>query len=100
MSYTNLTLLLEIETSPGMPSWAISTLWVKVSCFGNFPGGPVVKNPPCNAGDVGSVPGQGTEIPRGGGLVAKLCLILATQQSAACQATLSMGCPRQKYWSR
>ena len=28
----------------------------------DFPGGPVVKNPPCNAGDVGSIPGQGTKI--------------------------------------
>ena len=26
-----------------------------------LPGGPVVKNPPCNAGDVGSIPGQGTK---------------------------------------
>ena len=24
---------------------------------------PVVKNPPCNAGDVGSIPGLGTRIP-------------------------------------
>ena len=23
----------------------------------------MVKNPPCNAGDVGSIPGQGTKIP-------------------------------------
>ena len=30
---------------------------------GDFPGGPVVKNPSCNAGDMGSVPGQGTNIP-------------------------------------
>ena len=29
----------------------------------NIPGGPVIKNPPCNAGDVGSIPGQGTKIP-------------------------------------
>ena len=29
----------------------------------DFPGGPVVKNPPCNAGDAGSIPGQRTEIP-------------------------------------
>ena len=29
----------------------------------DFPGGPVVKNPPCNAGDMGSIPSQGTEIP-------------------------------------
>ena len=30
---------------------------------GDFPGGPVVKNPPSNAGDTGSIPGQGTKIP-------------------------------------
>ena len=31
-----------------------------------FPGGPVVKNSPCNAGDTGSIPGWGTEIPHAG----------------------------------
>ena len=29
---------------------------------GNFPGGPVFKNPPCNATDACSVPDQGTKI--------------------------------------
>ena len=29
---------------------------------GDFPGGPVVMNPPCNAGDTGSPPGRGTKI--------------------------------------
>ena len=29
----------------------------------DFPGGPVVKNPPSNAGDAGSIPGRGTRIP-------------------------------------
>ena len=29
----------------------------------NFPRSPVVKNPPCNAGDVSSHPAQGTKIP-------------------------------------
>ena len=29
----------------------------------DFPGGPVVKNLPCNAKDVGSIPSQGTKIP-------------------------------------
>ena len=29
----------------------------------DFPGGPVVKNPPSNAGDVGSTPGGGTKVP-------------------------------------
>jgi len=30
----------------------------------DFPDGPVVKNPPCNAEDVGSTPGQEAQIPR------------------------------------
>ena len=34
---------------------------------GDFPGGPVVKNPPCHAGDAGSIPGQGTKIPHASG---------------------------------
>ena len=29
----------------------------------DFPGGPVVKSPPPNAGDAGSIPGLGTKIP-------------------------------------
>ena len=29
----------------------------------NFPGGPFVKNPPCNAGEADSIPDQGTKIP-------------------------------------
>ena len=31
----------------------------------DFPGGPVVKNPPANAGDTGSIPGLGrSHMPR------------------------------------
>ena len=30
--------------------------------LGNFPSGPVVKNPPSSAGDVGLIAGQGTKI--------------------------------------
>ena len=33
----------------------------------DFPGGPEVKNPPSNAGDAGSIPDQGTKIPRSSG---------------------------------
>ena len=29
----------------------------------DFPGGPVVKNPPSNAGDAGLIPCRGTKIP-------------------------------------
>ena len=36
-------------------------IWLRRNC-GDFPGGPVVKNLPCNAGDVGSSPGWGTGI--------------------------------------
>ena len=35
--------------------------------MGNFPGGPVAKNPPSNTGDAGSIPGRGTKIPRATG---------------------------------
>ena len=33
---------------------------------GDFSGGPVVKNLPCNAGDMGSIPGWETNIPATG----------------------------------
>ena len=29
----------------------------------DFPGGPVVKNLPCNVGDTGSIPGRAIKIP-------------------------------------
>ena len=34
---------------------------------GDFPGGPMVRNPPSNAGDAGSIPGRGTRIPHAAG---------------------------------
>ena len=34
---------------------------------GDIPDGPVVKNLPCDEGDSGSVPGQGTKIPHAKG---------------------------------
>ena len=34
------------------------------TAVGNFPGGPVVKNLPCNAGDESLIPGWGTKIPQ------------------------------------
>ena len=36
--------------------------WAQSETRGN-PGGPVVMNPPSNAGDAGLTPGQGTKIP-------------------------------------
>ena len=43
----------------------------------DFSGGPVVKNPPSNAGDVGSIPGRGTKIPHAAG---QLSLCAATTE--------------------
>ena len=31
--------------------------------YGDLPGGPVAKNPPCYAGDKSSIPGPGTKTP-------------------------------------
>ena len=36
---------------------------LKTQATRDFPGGSVVKNLPCNAGDVCSIPGWGTKIP-------------------------------------
>ena len=33
----------------------------------DFPGAPVAENLPCNAGDMGSIPGGGTKIPHATG---------------------------------
>ena len=37
------------------------------TCYQGFPGGAVVKNPPANAGDVGSIPGWGRSPGEGNG---------------------------------
>ena len=42
----------------------ISTDAKEKKLAGDIPGCPVVKNPSCNAGDAGSIPGWGTKIPR------------------------------------
>ena len=36
---------------------------LKPSIAGDFPGGPVIKTSPSNAGGAGSIPGQGAKIP-------------------------------------
>ena len=44
-------------------------------------------------------PGKISLPPGGGGEVAKSCLTLATPWTVAHQAPLSMGFPREEYWS-
>ena len=43
--------------------------------------GPVVKKPPCNAGDTGSIPGQGIKIPNA---TEQLSLCTITRESMCC----------------
>ena len=47
----------------------------------DLPGGPVVKNPPSNAGDAGSIPGRGTKIPHATG---QLSLRASTREPSRC----------------
>ena len=48
----------EVQCISGMMGW----FNIQKSIKGDSPGGPVVKNLPSNAGDLGSIPGQGTRI--------------------------------------
>ena len=50
----------EPEGMAGVKKWRIELSW-------GFPGGAVVKNPPANAGDAGSVPKSGTSPGEGNG---------------------------------
>ena len=50
--------------------------------FRDFPGGPVAKNPPCNAAVTGSIPGQGTKISHA---MEQLSLRVATTETV-CQS--------------
>ena len=44
-------------------SQKLVNLHIEKGGTGGFPGGSVVKNPPSNAGDMGSNPGRGIRIP-------------------------------------
>ena len=41
------------------PKCSSTNEWIKRKCYRDFPGGAVVKNPPANEGDTGSIPGPG-----------------------------------------
>ena len=58
---------------PGDRTWGLahSELLNSNMINGDFPGGPVVKNLPCNAGDAGLIPGRGTNGAFLGGSVVK-----------------------------
>ena len=57
----------EEQTLPYSFFYEGSTALIIKRTFWDFPGGPVVENPPSNAGDVDSIPGRGTKIPHAAG---------------------------------
>ena len=63
------------------------------NCFtlGDLPGGLVVKNPPSNAGDVGSISGWGTKIPRATGQLSRCMATTEPEHSGA-------RVPQEKSW--
>ena len=60
----------------------IQTTLSKTVLLWDFPGGPVVKNPPSNAGDAGSIPGRGAKVPQAAG---QLSLCAATTEPLCCK---------------
>ena len=54
--------------------------------FGDFPGGLVVKNLPCSAGDIGSILGQGTKIIPATEQLTHKCGVHTLQQKIAHEA--------------
>ena len=51
-----------------------------------FPGGSVVKNPPINAGDTGSIPGSGRSPGEGNGNPLQYSYLRNPMDRGACQA--------------
>ena len=62
----------------------------------DFPGGPDIKNPPSNAGDIGSIPGWGTKIPHAIGQLSPRATAreVCTAQQRACVCNIDPAQPR------
>ena len=60
----------------------------KECAFFNFPGSPGVKNPPLNAGDSGSIPGQGTKTLQAVGQLSQYATTTKPLHSGACAPKL------------
>ena len=110
-------LLWSTQSKPLVYSMKQIFFWNIKNNYWQFSGDLLVRIQHFHYHDLGSVPGQGTEIPQamwqwlldflkylyssfgGGGLVAKSCPTLATPWTVACQGPLSVGFSRQEYWS-
>ena len=68
---------------------------MNLSIVVSFPGGAVVKNPPADAGDMGSIPGSGRSPGEGNGHPLQYsCLVLWTEEPGRLQ---SVGLQRVKH---
>ena len=54
------------------------------NCYWDFPGSPVVQNPPSNTGDLGSIPRRGTKIPHAMGQLSLSALTRETHLKLRC----------------
>ena len=59
----------------------------------DFPGGPVVKNSPSNAGDTGSTPSHGTKIPHASGQLSRRPTATSHSSRACEPQILKLMCP-------
>ena len=77
--------------------WSYLIFCITQELSGDSPGGPLVKNPPSNAGDMSLIPGQGTEIPHAAG---QLSLCAATPEEVGLQIqrprALEPGCHHER----
>ena len=55
-----------------------------MNSFRDFPSGPVVKNPPSNAGDAGLIPGRETKIPHAVGQLSPRATTTEPVRSGGC----------------
>ena len=61
------TILMSVERWPGCTDYGPVEGTIIMYSWRGFPGGSVVRNPPANAGDTGSIPGLGTSPGEGNG---------------------------------
>ena len=79
---------------------------LKISNLRDFSGGPVVKNPPSNAGDTGLIPGRGTKIPHAMGQLSLRAVTTEPACSGARVPQLESPCATirepvcHNYWAR
>ena len=97
---------LEVLLKHGWWEWGLSVCLCITVCWqatrnlrittkplsGNFPGGPMVKNPPSSAEDSGSIPDWGTKIPYAMGQFSPCATITEHTNSGACAQLEKPGC--------